>query len=101
MLQASETNPPDTSNMSNCYELYQSGEINNYQCDMDADGTPDICDNDIDGDGVNNPIGILIDENDDCSITEDIVNRPLLWSTDNTASNAEPDQTPIGGTTGS
>ncbi|USN56972.1 MAG: hypothetical protein H6766_00390 [Candidatus Peribacteria bacterium] len=97
MLQASETTLPDeNSTVPNCYNLYESGEIDNYQCDMDEDGTPDICDADMDGDGVNNPIGILIGENDDCSITEDIVNRPLLWSTENTMSN-NTSQTPIGG----
>jgi hypothetical protein len=59
----------------NCYELLQSGEINQYQCDMDSDGMPDICDDDIDGDGVINQLGILLDENNDCSITPSIINR--------------------------
>jgi len=38
---------------------------------MDGDGIPDICDNDIDGDGVKNLLGIIKFENPDCSIISD------------------------------
>jgi hypothetical protein len=34
---------------------------------MDNDGIPDICDDDIDGDGVKNLIGIILYERPDCS----------------------------------
>ncbi len=77
MLQASETTKPDK-NIINCYNLKITGKINTYKCDMDQDGMPDVCDSDIDGDGVKNPISILLTENDDCSYTSDIINRPLI-----------------------
>ncbi|USN56128.1 MAG: thrombospondin type 3 repeat-containing protein [Candidatus Peribacteria bacterium] len=34
---------------------------------MDADGIPDMCDIDIDGDGVPNALGIILFEKEDCS----------------------------------
>ncbi|MBU0627194.1 thrombospondin type 3 repeat-containing protein [Patescibacteria group bacterium] len=34
---------------------------------MDEDGIPDICDSDIDGDGIENLLGILKYENGTCS----------------------------------
>ena len=44
---------------------------------MDKDTTPDMCDDDIDGDGYSNPVGILNRENEDCSIGNNL-NTPLL-----------------------
>lgn len=38
-----------------------------YACDIDKDGIPDICDDDIDGDGIKNLIGLINFENKDCS----------------------------------
>lgn len=40
---------------------------------MDGDGISDVCDSDIDGDEVENPLGLLVDENDDCEITSEII----------------------------
>jgi len=31
-----------------------SNTLGQFRCDMDQDGTPDICDSDIDGDGIPN-----------------------------------------------
>jgi len=38
-----------------------------YKCDMDKDWIPDICDTDIDGDGIINLLGLINVENNDCS----------------------------------
>lgn len=38
-----------------------------YKCDLDGDKIPDICDTDIDGDGIQNLLGIINNENEDCS----------------------------------
>ncbi|HMT27510.1 MAG TPA: PKD domain-containing protein, partial [Candidatus Absconditabacterales bacterium] len=51
-----------------CYEAYLNGSLKNFKCDMDKDGMPDICDEDIDGDGRNNILGLILFENQDCSI---------------------------------
>ena len=48
-----------------------------YRCDMDKDTTPDLCDPDMDGDGTDNLMGILNQENPNCSITPDIINQPI------------------------
>ena len=41
-----------------------NGRLNQFKCDMDRDGIPDICDDDIDGDSVPNGI-------DGCPYTPD------------------------------
>ncbi len=35
---------------------------------MDKDKIPDVCDDDIDGDGIKNSLGIITSESPDCSI---------------------------------
>lgn len=45
---------------------------------MDQDQIPDMCDDDIDGDGIKNLIGIIIDEYDDCHIDQKNINRELI-----------------------
>jgi hypothetical protein len=45
---------------------------------MDDDKIPDICDDDIDGDGVKNLIGIIKFENADCSMGENNIDVPIL-----------------------
>jgi hypothetical protein len=41
------------------------------QCDMDKDGIPDMCDSDIDGDGAQNPLGLISYMKPDCSYGPD------------------------------
>ncbi len=61
-----------------CLEALLQGDLDQFKCDMDGDEIPDICDNDIDGDGVENLIWVINYENDDCSIDPDNVNTNLL-----------------------
>ncbi|MFA5748328.1 MAG: PKD domain-containing protein, partial [Candidatus Absconditabacterales bacterium] len=52
-----------------CLDAKLNGSLNNkFKCDIDKDGIADICDDDIDGDGVKNLIGLIDHENKDCSI---------------------------------
>lgn len=50
-----------------CVDAMRQGTLNTYTCDMDNDGIPDICDTDIDGDGIQNLLGIINYENTDCT----------------------------------
>ncbi|MDD3262458.1 MAG: PKD domain-containing protein [Candidatus Absconditabacteria bacterium] len=42
-----------------CIQAKLNGSLIKFVCDMDGDGIPDICDNDIDGDGVLNLLGMI------------------------------------------
>lgn len=55
--------------------------IGAYVCDMDNDGISDVCDSDIDGDEIENPLGLLIAENEDCSIDSEIINERVYRET--------------------
>lgn len=48
-----------------------------YKCDMDRDTIPDICDEDIDGDGTNNLMNLILYERPNCIIDDDNTNLPL------------------------
>lgn len=37
-----------------CLDAKLQGTLKNYRCDLDGDGITDICDTDIDGDGMPN-----------------------------------------------
>ena len=63
-----------------CKEALKTWTLSKYKCDMDGDGIPDICDDDIDGDGVKNLIGLIKFENPDCSIDERNINPEILKS---------------------
>jgi len=51
----------------NCLDAKLSNTLGQFRCDMDQDGTPDICDSDIDGDGIPNQQWLILFENQDCS----------------------------------
>lgn len=59
-------------------------KLENYQCDMDEDGVPDICDTDIDGDGYKNIIWIIIDQDEECN---PVINPDLLDDNGNLSNN--------------
>lgn len=47
-------------------------------CDMDKDKIPDTCDDDIDGDGVKNLIGVVQNTYPNCAITGSTINQDIL-----------------------
>ena len=51
---------------------------NIYRCDKDKDGVPDICDEDLDGDGKLNLLGIITQEKSDCSYDSTNTDAELL-----------------------
>jgi len=69
--------------MDACLEALLMGDLGKFHCDMDSDGIPDMCDNDIDWDGVENLIGLITHENDDCSIETNVdwflLNKHIDW----------------------
>ena len=61
-----------------CESAMKSKTLSNYKCDQDGDKILDICDDDIDWDGIKNLIGLILYENKDCSIWENNINSDLL-----------------------
>ena len=61
-----------------CENAMKNKSLSKYKCDQDWDKIPDICDDDIDWDGVKNLVGIILYENKDCSIWENNINSDLL-----------------------
>ena len=61
-----------------CENAMKNKTLSKYKCDLDWDWIPDICDEDIDWDGVKNLLGILLYENKDCSFWSNNINSDLL-----------------------
>ena len=81
-----------------CMNAKLNGTLNQFKCDMDGDWIPDICDDDIDGDGLPNLIWLIDFELEDCSITSKNINKEVLLlhndicSIDNCPFHINPDQ---------
>ena len=63
-----------------CLEAMAKWKLSEFSCDMDNDWIPDICDDDIDWDGLKNLIWVINYENKDCSITSENVNEEIFVS---------------------
>ena len=61
-----------------CETALKNKTLSKYKCDMDKDWIPDICDDDIDGDGKKNLIWIITKENSDCSINSNNINYEIF-----------------------
>jgi hypothetical protein len=88
-----------------CLDAKIQSNLKNYKCDGDGDKIPDVCDTDIDGDGIKNLLGLISFENKDCSYESDSnkananLNQEILTkhyqsicSLDNAPFNNNPDQ---------
>lgn len=65
--------------LDSCLEAYRKGQLaQKYTCDQDKDTIPDVCDDDIDGDGVKNLLGIVTADNAKCDYTKANVDTTVL-----------------------
>lgn len=63
-------------------------------CDLDGDSTPDTCDDDIDGDSIKNPLGLVLRDHDDCRFDQENIDTSLL-QLQRTQPNMERDNCPF------
>lgn len=82
-----------------CLAAIAWGTLRQYSCDMDKDTIPDICDNDVDGDGFINMLWLIFFEYEDCRIDQWNINPEVLaehhkWlcNLDNCPFTSNPDQ---------
>lgn len=61
-----------------CQEAVLDGSISQYQCDLDQDSIPDMCDDDIDGDGVKNSVWLIMFEQEGCVIDNNNIDPTLI-----------------------
>jgi len=57
-----------------CLDALLNDTLDQFKCDLDTDGIPDVCDEDIDGDWNPNEIWLVLFEQDDCSIDAQNIN---------------------------
>ncbi len=67
-----------------CLDAHINWTLGQFKCDMDGDGVPDICDDDIDGDGNLNLVWLIKYEMPDCSISLENINIDVLMLHNNT-----------------
>ncbi len=65
-------------NDATCEQFLQDPALASTYCDRDQDTIPDICDDDIDNDGIKNLIGLIVKDNKDCSIDQNSLNRSMV-----------------------
>lgn len=66
-----------------CLDEKDNQNIHNKPaCDKDSDTTADLCDEDIDGDWIKNPIGLVLFDNPDCKLNEENLNPIILNNPD-------------------
>ena len=83
-----------------CLDAKIQWNLGAYKCDLDGDNIPDLCDSDIDNDGIPNLLGLINFENKDCSYMPEInLNQEILTkhyqsicSLDNAPFSNNPDQ---------
>ncbi len=83
-----------------CLDAKIQGKLKeSYKCDLDGDAVPDICDTDIDGDGVINLLGLINTETKNCAYSRENLNQAVLikhfqsiCSLDNAPFNSNADQ---------
>ncbi len=59
-------------------DICSQENIKTLKCDLDNDWIPDLCDEDIDGDGIKNLLGLLKFELPQCNITKENINLKIL-----------------------
>lgn len=74
--------------------LGDSACLDTNACDLDGDGVPDVCDDDIDGDGIKNPPGLVLRDHDDCRFDQENIDTSLL-QLQRTQPNMERDNCPF------
>lgn len=66
------------SSINQCMDARSRWLLDQYNCDMDDDKIPDICDDDIDGDWVKNLLWLIVREPTNCAYTFNDINPSVL-----------------------
>ena len=69
-----------------CMDAKLNWTLSQFKCDMDWDWIPDMCDDDIDGDGILNLIWLIEFELPNCDLNADNINTDILMMHQNVCS---------------